>query len=84
MTKSRRADILPLPTSAEIASRANELRAILSLDDSADEIEIRSELKSLRAETPAAGKDRNCGADRSTDTVSGEIGESRPRVATTV
>ncbi len=36
------------------------------------------------AKTPAAGKDRNCGADRSTDTVSGEIGESRPRVATTV
>ncbi len=50
MTKTRRADILPLPTSAEISSRANELRAILSLDDSADEIEIRSELKSLRAE----------------------------------
>jgi len=50
MTKTRRADILPLPTSAEISSRANELRAILSLDDSADEREIRSELKSLRAE----------------------------------
>ena len=50
MTKTRRADILPLPTSAEIASRASELRAVLSLDDSADEREIRSELKSLRAE----------------------------------
>lgn len=50
MTKTRRADILPIPTSAEISSRANELRAVLSLDDSADEREIRSELKSLRAE----------------------------------